>query len=347
MTGQRHCLLFCLLIACLAACGCRASPQRNPAEAAGQSSSGASTEPSAAAVSPAQIAAEQGADAAPPPESTGGFDGRRAYTHVARLVAIGPRSPGTEGIRKAREYIRSQLQTFGCKVETDNFHASTIIGSVAMENILVNITGESPNVILLTTHYDTKRMENFVGANDGGSSTGLMLELARLLCSRKNALTVWIAFFDGEEDRDPLFNRAGLHGSRHLVEELARTGELGRVRAAVVLDMIGDRDLDIRRDAGSASWLNELLWNTARRLGYGRHFLDETAAIEDDQVPLLQAGIAAALLIDYTYGPTAQGRGFWHTPQDTPDKLSPRSLQVVGDVLLGALPEIEAALRRR
>lgn len=338
MTGQRHCLLFCLLLACLAACGCRASPQRNPAEAAGQSSSGASTEPSAAAVSPAQIAAEQGADAAPPPESTGGFDGRRAYTHVARLVAIGPRSPGTEGIRKAREYIRSELQSFGCKVETDNFHASTIIGPVAMENILVNIPGGSPNVILLTTHYDTKRMENFVGANDGGSSTGLMLELARLLCSRKNALTVWIAFFDGEEAFGEWSATDGTFGSRQMAAKLAASSELKRIKAIMLADLIGDRKLWIKREGNSTRWLTDLVWATAARLGYRSIFVDATVPIEDDHLPFLKRDVPAVDVIDLD-------APYWHTSGDTLDKISPRSLAVVGHVFVESLAELEKKFR--
>ena len=327
-------MLFCLLLACLATCGCRASPQRNPAEAAGQSSSGASTEPSAAA----EIAAEQGADAAPPPESTGGFDGRRAYTHVARLVAIGPRSPGTEGIRKAREYIRSELQGFGCKVETDNFHASTIIGSVAMENILVNIPGESPNVILLTTHYDTKRMENFVGANDGGSSTGLMLELARLLCSRKNGLTVWIAFFDGEEAFGEWSATDGTFGSRQMAAKLAASSELKRIKAMMLADLIGDRKLWIKREGNSTRWLTDLVWATAARLGYRSIFVDATVPIEDDHLPFLKRDVPAVDVIDLD-------APYWHTSGDTLDKISPRSLAVVGHVFVESLAELEKKFR--
>src|SRR2546425_1325984 len=282
-------------------------------------------------------------------DAASSIDAGRTWRDLERIVGLGPRPSGSAALDRTREYIVGELRKVGVRARTQSFVAPTALGPVRMANLIAEIPGRRAEVILFGGHYDTKYYPNlrFVGANDGGSSTALLLELARSLAGAGREYTVWIAFFDGEEDRDPLFNRAGLHGSRHLVEELARTGELGRVRAAVVLDMIGDRDLDIRRDAGSASWLNELLWNTARRLGYGRHFLDETVAIEDDQVPLLQAGIAATLLIDYTYGRTADGRGFWHTPEDTLDKLSSRSLQIVGDVLLGALPEIEAALRRR
>ena len=338
MTGGARSLLFCILFACLVACGCRASPQRNPAEAASQSSSGASTGASATAVSPAQIAAEQGADAAPPPESTGGFDGRRAYAHVARLVAIGSRAPGTEGIRKAREYIRSQLQSFGCKVETDNFHASTIIGPVAMENILANIPGESPNVILLTTHYDTKRMENFVGANDGGSSTGLMLELARLLCSRKNALTIWIAFFDGEEAFGEWSATDGTFGSRQMAAKLAASSELKRIKAMMLADLIGDRKLWIKREVNSTRWLTDLVWATAARLGYRSIFVDATVPIQDDHLPFLKRDVPAVDVIDLD-------APYWHTSGDTLDKISPRSLAIVGHVFVESLAELEKKFR--
>ncbi|HEV8641605.1 MAG TPA: M28 family peptidase [Methylomirabilota bacterium] len=282
-------------------------------------------------------------------EAASSIDAGRAWRDLERIVGFGPRPSGSAALDRTREYIVGELRKVGVRVRTQSFVAPTALGPVRMANLIAEIPGRRAEAILLGGHYDTKYYPNlrFVGANDGGSSTALLLELARSLAGVPREYTVWVAFLDGEEDRDPLFNRAGLHGSRHLVQELARTGELRRLRAAIVVDMIGDRDLDIRQDAGSAPWLNDLLWTAARRLGYGRHFLDDRIAMEDDHVPFLQAGVAATLLIDYTYGRTADGRGFWHTPEDTLDKLSPRSLQVVGDVLLGALPEIEAALRRR
>src|SRR5579863_10185244 len=140
---------------------------------------------------------------APAAETTGGFDGARAYKHVEELVAIGPHSAGSEGIRHAQEYIIGQLKSFGCPVEEQDFHASTPVGDVAMKNIVAKVPSVNPNVIIFSSHYDTKRMDNFVGANDGGSSTGVLLELARLLCARKNAATIWLVFFDGEEAFHP------------------------------------------------------------------------------------------------------------------------------------------------
>jgi Zn-dependent M28 family amino/carboxypeptidase len=186
-------------------------------------------------------------------------------------------------------------------------------------------------------HYDTKvfREFRFVGANDGGSSTALLLELARALAARPHEYTYWIAFFDGEEARATWTPTDSLYGSRRMAAELARRGQLPR--AVIVADMIGDRDLNIRRESISTPWLTELIWASARRLGQGAHFLPDAIAVEDDHVPFLRAGVPAALLIDFDYRP-------WHTAEDTLDKVSARSLQVVGDVLLDALPAIEERL---
>src|SRR6266850_2385611 len=134
---------------------------------------------------------------APAAETTGGFDGARAYKHVEQLVAIGPHPAGSDGIRRAQAYIIEQLKSFGCPVEEQDFHASTPVGDVAMKNIVVKIPSANSSIIMFASHYDTKRLDNFVGANDGGSSTGVLLELARLLCARKNTKTIWLAFFDG------------------------------------------------------------------------------------------------------------------------------------------------------
>lgn len=277
------------------------------------------------------------------------FDATQAWRDLERIVGFGPRPSGSPALERTREYITGELGKVGVRTSAPAFVAATPLGPVRMANLVAEIPGLRPDVVLFGGHYDTKYypQARFVGANDGGSSAAVLLELARRLAAGPRQYTVWVAFFDGEEDRDPQFNRAALHGSRHLVQTLARSGQLGRIRAAVMIDMIGDRDLDIRRDSGSVRWLNDILWATASRLGHGRHFLEETVLIEDDHVPFVQAGVPAALLIDHNYGGASGGRGFWHTPQDTLDKLSPRSLQVVGDVLLHALPEIEAALDRR
>lgn len=282
------------------------------------------------------------AEAAPPPAQTGGFDGARAYEHVVQLVAIGPRPPASEGIHRAQDYIRSQLQSFGCTVDEDDFHAQTPIGSVAMKNIIAKAPGTGPGVILLLTHYDTlSSVKNFVGAEDSGSSTSLMLEMARLLCPKKDGNAVWIAFLDGEEAFvDWNANNDNTYGSRELAARLALSGELKRIKAVILADMVGQTNLRIERETNSTKWLTDLVWKTAARLGYGDIFVGQEQTISDDHQPFLDRGLPAVDLIDYN--------GFipyWHTTQDTLDKVSPRSLAIVGYVILESVSELQKKAR--
>ena len=236
----------------------------------------------------------------------------------------------------------SELKRAGARVREQPFTAQTPDGPIRMVNVIAELPGGRPEAILVGGHYDTKFFPNFrfVGANDGGSSSGLLLELARSLARRPREFTYWIVFFDGEEARRDWSATDGIYGSRHLVGSLQREGRAVPLKAVVVVDMIGDRRLNIRREAASTPWLTDLLWGSARRLGHQAHFLNETLTVEDDHAPFLRAGIPSALLIDFDYEP------YWHTPEDTLDKLSPRSLQVVGDVLLDALPALETLLLR-
>src|SRR6267154_6205055 len=182
----RMTLVLCVLPAGLT--GCKAS---------GNESSGTAGQPPVtSAVAPV---APQTGDDAPPPEKTGGFDGKRAFAHVAKQVSFGPHPSGSAAIARVQDYLLSELKSYGCSVETDSFGADTPVGRLSMKNMLVKIPGEKPGIILLGTHYDTLLMDNFVGADDAGSSTAVMLELARLLCPQKGKYAVWIAFFDGEE----------------------------------------------------------------------------------------------------------------------------------------------------
>ncbi len=323
--ARRRCspwLLGWLLACCAATCGCGAAPQKSESAAAAQSAAGTG-----------HVTSD-----APPPETTGGFDGARAYAHVARLVDIGPRPPGSDGIRRAQEYIRAQLRGSGCAIEEDDFHASTPIGRVTMKNILAKIPGTNPNVILLATHYDTKRLDNFVGANDGGSSTGLMLESARLLCGRKHMNTIWIAFFDGEEAFAEWSATDGTYGSRQMAAKLAVSGELKQIKAMLLADLIGDRNIRIKRESNSTRWLTDLVWSTAARLGYQNVFVAEEMPIEDDHLPFLRRKVPAADVIDLE-------ERYWHTPGDTLDKISARSLAIVGHVFVASVAELEKKFR--
>jgi glutaminyl-peptide cyclotransferase len=274
------------------------------------------------------------AEAALPPEKTGGFDGRKAFAHVARLTQMGARQSGTPGIVPAQQYILSELKSYGCTVETDDFHADTPAGSLAMKNFVVKIPGEQPDVVLFAGHYDTKRLENFVGADDGGSSTAVMLELARVLCGKRGRDSVWIAFFDGEEAIRPVWKDPdNCYGSRQMAARLAVSGELKRVKALLLADIVGYKGLRIRRESASTEWLTDLVWSVADRLGYSNIFVEEETSVGDDHVSFLRRGVAAADVIDLEIP-------YWHTPQDTLDKISARSLAVVGHVFLESLPEL-------
>lgn len=269
------------------------------------------------------------------------FDGQAALRHVERLVALGPRPSGSRALAQARRYIVDQFREAGLAVREQPFTATTPDGPIPMVNLIAELPGRRPEIILIGGHYDTKFFPNFrfVGANDGGSSTGLLLELARRLGRTRPTFTHWVVLFDGEEARRDWSRSDGIYGSRQLAGTLQKDGRLKLLKAVVIVDMIGDRDLAIRREQLSTPWLTELVWKSARRLGHGPHFLDELLAVEDDHLPFLRAGVPSALLIDFDF-PS------WHTPADTLDKVSPRSLQVVGEVLLDALPAIEATLTR-
>jgi Zn-dependent M28 family amino/carboxypeptidase len=276
---------------------------------------------------------------APSAETTGGFDGARAYKHVEQLVAIGPHPAGSDGIRRAQAYIIGQLKGFGCPVEEQDFHASTPIGDVAMKNILVKIPSANSNLILYASHYDTKRIDNFVGADDAGSSTGVLLELGRLLCARKNAQTIWLAFLDGEEAfnfqwADP----DNTYGSRELAASLALSGDLRHVKAMILVDMVGPANPVFKRETNSTPWLTEVLWSTAARLGYGNVFINESITLSDDHLAFLNRDVPAADIIDFEVP-------YWHTTSDTLDKIDPRTLAITGHVLIASLPELEKKIR--
>lgn len=284
-----------------------------------------------------------------PQAASANFDGARAFEHVKHLVEIGPRPPASDGIHKAQAYIVGQLKTFGCPVEEHDFHADTALGNLAMKNIVVKLPGAKPNsgIILYTTHYDTIRIPNFVGADDGGSGTGVMLELARLFCARKNSLNVWIAFFDGEEAQgnwkdgasvqwhDDLSNNT--YGSRELAAQMALSGDLKRTKAMILADMIGPPNVKVTRDTGSTKWLVDFIWETAAQLGYQSTFVNQEYTVGgDDHFSFIRRGVAGCDLIDFSVQTT-----YWHTPQDTLDKIDPKSLGIVGQVLAATLPRFE------
>jgi hypothetical protein len=269
------------------------------------------------------------------------FDSNRAWEHLRQLVAIGPRPAGSAAIEQSRKYIKDQLAAAGLKVVEQAWDNETPLGRVHMVNLIATIPGASPNRIAITGHYDTKlfREFRFVGASDGGSSAAFLIELARVLKARKNALTIEIVFLDGEEAVVEWRGNDHTYGSRHYVETARRANTLGSLKAMVLVDMIGDRNLGIRRDSNSTGWLTDVVWGAAARLKLDNYFLPATTTIEDDHLPFIAAGVPSVDIIDLDYEA-------WHTKGDTLEAVSARSLQVVGDVLLAALPQIEARLTR-
>ena len=338
MTCRQRMLLAGTALAVLlsASCGDRGT--------SGDASAGSSSSAKAAAPLPASRGIAS-SDAAPAASETGGFDGQKAYEHVAKLVAFGPHPPASDAIHRVQDYIRSQLKSFGCATDEDDFNAQTPIGTLAMKNIVAKIPGTGQGIILLLTHYDTLRLDNFVGAEDSGSSTGLMLEMARILCSQpKRADAVWIAFLDGEEAQVVTNGQAqwtdtdSVYGSRELSARLALSGDLKRIRAVILADMIGQFNLHIFRDSDSPKWLTDIVWHTAARLGYQDVFVSQQTSTEDDHLPFVHRGVPAIDLIDLA---GYQNMGYWHTPQDTLDKVSPRSLAIVGYVILESVAELQ------
>jgi Zn-dependent M28 family amino/carboxypeptidase len=271
------------------------------------------------------------------------FDGGRAFEHLRAVVGFGPRPAGSAAADETRRYIRTQMAAIGVQVSDQAFEARTPLGPAKMVNVRATIPGTRPERIILAGHYDTKlfREFRFVGANDAGSSTAVLIEMARVLKAQRNTWTVELLFLDGEEAFvDWYLGDDHTYGSRHYVEEARRTGDLARIKAMILVDMIGDRDLRIRRESNSTSWLTDAIWASARTLGYEEVFAPGPFSVEDDHLPFVQAGVPAVDLIDLDYAP-------WHTADDTLDKVSARSMETVGRVLTAAWPTIEKRLLSR
>ena len=273
--------------------------------------------------------------------SSAAFDSARAWKHLEAQVAIGPRPAGSTALQKTREYILAELKKAGVESRQQIFIAQTPLGETSMANVIATIPGRRPDRIAIASHFDTKLFRDirFVGASDGASSTAALLELARVLKGRQNEFTIELLFFDGEEAFVEWGrNNDNTYGSRYYVDAARKAGTLKTLRALVLLDMIGDKDLVIRRDSSSTPWLVDIVWAAAARLGHRGVFSNELTAVDDDHMPFIMAGVPAVDIIDLDYPA-------WHTADDTIQNVSARSLQIVGDVVLAALPDIEAKLR--
>jgi len=272
--------------------------------------------------------------ASTPDGSTPTFDSARAMRYVKEIVAFGPRPIGSANHKKVEEYILAHLK--GDAVESDSFTIDTAEGKFPVHNILAKYPGTRDGVIVIASHYETNwplRDTSYIGANDGASSSALLLELANQLRGRKHdGYSVWLLWDDAEESmRLPWYDPESLYGVRHLAVKWENDGTLKRLKAFLLEDMIGDADLNIEHDMNSTPWLEDLVYQAATRLGYQSHFFGREIPVEDDHIPFVQRGVPSADLIDLDYG---YGNVFHHTTQDTIDKLSPKSLEIVGLVTL-------------
>ena len=269
--------------------------------------------------------------------SAADFSGDSAFAFTRRAVEFGPRPSGSAEIKQLQAYILEQLKQCKCQVTEENFTARTPKGEIAMKNIVAKFPGKpGGRPIAVTGHYDTKLFpgRKFVGASDSASSTGLLLELTRALAGEARSEDVYVVFFDGEEATGDWSETDKLYGSRHQALKWREDGTLAKLKGVINVDMIGDKQLNIKREENSTRALVQLVWQVAADLGYRSSFVQDSINIDDDHMPFLQLGAPAVDLIDFDYEP-------WHEDSDTLDKLSPQSLQIVGRVVHESVRRLE------
>src|SRR5688572_11108271 len=276
----------------------------------------------------------------PVTRNTSPFNADGAFADLRAIVAMGPRPAGSEALAKTRAYIAAELQKAGLKAEFDEFEAVTPRGRKKMTNVRASRPGTRPGIIALVGHYDTKIFNDmtFVGANDGGSSAAWLLEMARATQGLRLQNTLEFVFFDGEEAVVEWTDDDSVYGSKYDVARRSKAGTLQQLKAVILVDMIGDKNLNIERESQSTGWLTDIIWSTGRSLGFTQEFLNSSQTISDDHLPFLNARIPAIDIIDFDYGP---GHAYWHQATDTLDKTSGRSLKVVGDAVYMSLAEID------
>jgi len=319
--------VLCAALA-LSALACSHGKEASAAAPDGAAASSAVAAPEAPATS---------ADYGPPPA----FDSARAMQYVKELVAFGPRPLGSANHKKVEDYIIEHLK--GDAVENDAFDIDTTEGKFPVRNIIAKYPGKRNGIIVIASHYETNwplRNTSYVGANDGASSSALLLEIANQLRGKqRDGYSVWLVWDDAEESmRLPWFDPESLYGVRHLAKTWAGDGTIKKIKGFLLEDMIGDADLNIEHDENSTAWLEDMVYQAATQLGYQSHFFGRDNRIEDDHRPFMDLGVPCVDFIDLDYG---YGNVFWHTPQDTVDKLSPKSLEIVGRVTLRTVQMLE------
>jgi Zn-dependent M28 family amino/carboxypeptidase len=328
----QHTALF-LAITCallLAACG---------KQEQGSSASSTQMKPAAASApaTPAPAAVTTvAAGSAPKPD----INGNHVMQYVTEVVAFGSRPVGSPGHAKLEQYILSRLK--GVDVEQDKFIAQTPVGKFQVNNIIAKFPGRKDGIIVVAGHYDTNYPlpKAYVGANDGGSSTALLLALAdEFRGKERDGYSVWLVWTDAEEAFVTWTASDSLYGAKHLAQRWQQDGTAKKIKAFILVDMIGDADLDIQKETNSTPWLSDLVYQAATNLGYQSHFYEVPAAIADDHLPFLKIGVPSVDIIDLDYG---YNNVYHHTVQDTLDKLSPQSLAIAGDVVLETIRLLDA-----
>ncbi len=273
------------------------------------------------------------------------YSPKAAYDYTAQVSGFGERWPGSPGHKKTEDLIHQVLNKDHASVEVDEFTAKTPRGPVPVHTIIgkFNSTADpAQKIFILAGHYDTLfKPAGFIGANDGGSSTAILLAFAdALAASPKTKMQIWLVWTDLEEAVESFFNAddGGLYGSKHLAAKLKSNGTVKRVKGFFLLDMIGDKDLSVARESGSERWLQDFIATAATKLGYSQYFFKYQMGVIDDQVPFQQAGIPSVDVVDGMYGrmgPQFDPMGeFHHAVTDTMDKVSQRSLEIVGRTVL-------------
>jgi glutaminyl-peptide cyclotransferase len=286
------------------------------------------------------LAATVATQAATPAASA--FRGNAALAYTRHATAFGERPSGSQANAQTRDWIVSQLKPLGSRVSLDELQGQTPAGPVSMTNIIATFPGTSGKSIVVSGHYDTKKipMVHFVGANDAGSSTGFLIEFAHVAASMKHNDDIVVVFFDGEEALGEWTATDSVYGSRQLVAKWSSDGTLARIKALINVDMIGDRNLDLSNDANSSESLRATLQKIAEKLGYSQFLRQQPGAIDDDHKPFADSGVNVIDIIDLDYGPNGS---YWHTAEDTVDKLSGHSLQVVGDLVVELVKELASS----
>jgi Zn-dependent M28 family amino/carboxypeptidase len=272
------------------------------------------------------------------------FNGKQAFEYTKQVAGFGERWPGSPGHQKTRDLIQQVLKKSGAQIETDDFTATTPRGPIEVHNIIgkFNVSAdEKQPIFILAGHYDTLFKPGFIGANDGASSTAILLAFADVLAKQKTKMQIWLVWTDLEEALEAFVGDDGLYGSRHLAQKLKMDGRASRVRGLFLLDMIGDKDLGVCKEMNSSAVLQVTIAQAAKDLGYTKYFFQYECDIIDDHIPFRDVGIPSVDVVDAEFGrmgPEFDGMGeFHHANTDTMNKVSRQSIEIVGKTILHAV----------